>query len=182
MRGLSWKQVNHNLELIANSPFLPKINIFLRYIQQTENEAEYPAFQHYWNKRGLNVLAFEINNRAGTVKNYMRLLPNRSFFLRRLRKGMGRRFFKGVCPHAFSIMQVLHNGDVTLCANDWSNREVLGNANQSSLRQIYNTPRFQEIRTLMAEGRFEEIPACKDCSFWTDWLEGATPAKKSTNQ
>jgi radical SAM protein with 4Fe4S-binding SPASM domain len=67
-------------------------------------------------------------------------------------------------------MHVLQNGDVPMCANDWHNREILGNVNQDSLRAIYNSPRMKEIRGLMAQGRYADIPACKDCSFWKEWL------------
>jgi len=38
------------------------------------------------------------------------------------------------------------------------------------LREIYNSPRMNEIRELMEQGRYEDISACKDCSFWKDWL------------
>jgi len=41
---------------------------------------------------------------------------------------------------------------------------------ETSLREIYNSPRMQEVRTLMYQGRYPEIPACRDCSFWKDWL------------
>lgn len=170
MQGLAWKQVRRNLEAVTASPLLPQVNIFLRYVKQRGNEAEFPAFRRYWQRRGLNVFGFEINNRAGTVQDYDRRQPFRNFFFRRLRKAMGRRYFKGVCPHVFSIMHVLQNGEVPLCANDWDNREVLGNVRQTTLREIYNSPRLQEIRELMRQGRYEDIAPCKECSFWKDWL------------
>ena len=84
---------------------------------------------------------------------------------------MGRKIFKGTCPHAFGIMHILKNGDVPLCANDWEHREKLGNVREQSIREIYNSSRMLEIRELMEQGRFEEIPPCKDCSFWKEWLQ-----------
>jgi radical SAM protein with 4Fe4S-binding SPASM domain len=170
MEGLSWAQVMRNLEAVAASPSLAHVNVFLRYIQQAGNEAEFADFHRHWSRRGLNVLGFEINNRAGTLRDYQRLQPILSFFMRRWRKVMGRRYFKGVCPHAFSVMHVLQNGDVPLCANDWANRNLLGNVRHTSLREIYNSVRMQEIRSLMQQGRYEEIDACKECSFWKDWF------------
>jgi len=170
VQGLSWKQLKKNLEAVISSPLLSKTNIFLRFIQQQGNGAEYPAFQRYWRKRGLNVVGFEVNNRSGSLKGYELLTLPKSFFFRRLRKAMGRRYYKGICPHAFSVMHVLQNGDVPLCANDWDNHDLLGNVQNSTLREIYNSPRMNEIRELMAQGRYEDISACKDCSFWKDWL------------
>jgi hypothetical protein len=59
---------------------------------------------------------------------------------------------------------------VPLCATDWQNRELLGNVGQVSLREIYNSARLEEIRELMRQGRYEEIPPCADCSYRKDWL------------
>ena len=41
IEGLSWKQVTTNLEAISKSPFLAKVNIFLRYVRQKGNEEEF---------------------------------------------------------------------------------------------------------------------------------------------
>jgi MoaA/NifB/PqqE/SkfB family radical SAM enzyme len=171
MRGLSWKNIRKNLDAMLTSPLLSKINIFLRFIIQRENEAEYLSFRKYWKKRGLNVAGFEVSNRSGTLNGYELLDLPKSFFFRRLRKAMGRRFYKGLCPHAFGIMHVLENGDVPLCANDWENREILGNVQISSLREIYNSPRMEEIRGLMRQGRYDEILPCVNCSYRKDWFD-----------
>lgn len=170
MQGLSWKQLMRNLDSILKSPARSKINVFLRYVTQTENNAEFPAFKKQWKKRGLNIANYHINNRSGSVQEYERRLPKMNVVSERLRKAAGRKFFKHLCPHGFSIMHVLQNGDVPLCANDWNNRDILGNVNQSTIREIYNSPRMLEVRSLMEQGRYEEIPACKDCSFWKEWL------------
>jgi len=170
MQGLSWKHIRQNLNAMLASPLLSKINIFLRFIIQKGNEAEYPAFRRYWKKRGLNVAGFEISNRSGTLKGYDLLELPKNFFIRRLRKVMGQRYYKGLCPHAFSIMHILENGDVPLCANDWENREWLGNVRQSSLREIYNSPRIAEIRELMKQARYDEISPCADCSYRKEWI------------
>ena len=169
MQGLSWVQVRKNLEALSKAP-TRKINVMLRFVRQRDNDAEFPAFRRYWRGKGFNVVPFNLNNRAGVVKNYADILPAAGHRIEEIsRHAMGRRYLK-VCPHAFSLMHVLENGDVPLCANDWENREILGNVQTNTLAEIYNGPRFQEIRQMMLDGRYKEIPACKDCSFWKDWL------------
>ncbi len=169
MQGLSWSQVRKNLEALSKAP-TRKINVMLRFVRQRDNDSEFPAFRRYWRGKGFNVVPFNLNNRAGVVKNYAEILPEVGQRLEAIsRHVMGRRYLK-VCPHAFSLMHVLENGNVPLCANDWENREILGNVQNNTLAEIYNGPRFQEIRQMMLDGRYEEIPACKDCSFWKDWL------------
>ena len=169
MQGLAWPALMKNLAAMASAD-TSKVNLFLRYVHQRENQAEFPAYRKHWTRRGFNIFAYEINNRAGTVAGYERRQPLKSYFFRRLRKVMGRKYFQ-VCPHACGVAHVLQNGDVPLCANDWQNREILGNVRNSTLREIYNSPRLQEIRELMLGGRYDEIAPCKDCSFCNDWLK-----------
>ncbi|HET9906534.1 MAG TPA: radical SAM protein, partial [Anaerolineales bacterium] len=174
IEGLSWAQVTKNLEAVAASPALAKVNIFLRYVRQHGNESEFRPFKKYWEGRGLNVANYEINNRSGTLQEYETRQPVKSFLFKQARKSMGRKVFKGACPHAFGIMHVLANGDVPLCANDWHNRHILGNVRQQSIREIYNSPQMDRYRELMEQGRFDEIDACRDCSFWQEWLKPDT--------
>ena len=169
--GLSWTQVRRNLDAVADSPLLANINVFLRYVRQHGNESEFRPFKKYWEGRGLNVANYEVNNRSGTLQGYEIRQPVKSFLFKRARKSMGRKLLKGACPHAFGIMHVLSNGDVPLCANDWHNRHLLGNVREQTIREIYNSPRMNEFRQLMEQGRFDEIDACRDCSFWKEWLK-----------
>lgn len=168
MQGLSWTRLMHNLDALAAAD-TSRVNLFLRYVHQQANAGEFKAYRQYWRRRGFNVFAYEINNRSGTVQDFQRRVPAKSYFFKRLRRVMGRKYFK-ICPHAVSIAHVLQNGDVPLCANDWDNREVLGNLQHSTLREIYNSPRFQAIRELMRQGRYDAIAPCKDCSFRKEWL------------
>ena len=169
MQGLSWAQVKRNVEALTQAS-TRKVNVMLRFVRQRENDTEFPAFKRYWLGRGFNVMPFNLNNRAGAVKNYADILPAAHRRIEELsRHAIGRRYLK-VCPYAFSIIHVLENGSVPLCANDWENREILGNVRDNTIAEIYNGPRLQQIRELMAQGRYEEISACKDCTFWKDWL------------
>lgn len=171
IEGLSWVQVIKNLEAVTVSPSLSAINVFLRYVRQHGNETEFRPFKKYWERRGLNVSNYEVNNRAGALQDYENRQPIKSFLFQRARKSMGRKIFKDACPHAFGIMHILSNGDVPLCGNDWHNRHILGNVREHSIRQIYNSPQMNQFRDLMEQGRFDEIDACRDCSFWHEWLK-----------
>jgi radical SAM protein with 4Fe4S-binding SPASM domain len=168
MQGLSWSQIMRNLDAIIHLD-TSRINLFLRFIKQRDNLAEYRPFLRQWRSKGWNLLSYEVNNRAGAVKSYGRLGLAKRAFQQRMRKALGRRLFK-VCPHAFSMMHVLQNGDVPFCTNDWRNREILGNIRHQSIRAVYNSPRMQELRALMQQGRYDEIEPCRDCSFRQEWL------------
>jgi radical SAM protein with 4Fe4S-binding SPASM domain len=169
MQGLSWPVLMKHLDALAAAD-TSRVNLFLRYVHQAENEGEFRAYRKHWTRRGFNIFAHEINNRSGTVAGYLPREPLKSFFFRRMRKVMGKKYLK-VCPHAFGIAHVLQNGDVPLCANDWENRELLGNVKDNTLREIYNSPRMEAIRELMVQGRYDEIAPCRDCSFRKEWLQ-----------
>ncbi|MHA1485228.1 MAG: SPASM domain-containing protein, partial [Candidatus Thorarchaeota archaeon] len=68
------------------------------------------------------------------------------------------------CPLPFYQMNVLFNGDAIICCHDWNRASVIGNAGTSSLREIWNSTKVNEIRRLVLRKRYEEIDSCKECS------------------
>ncbi len=167
MIGLSWKQVMNNLEWLAKAD-LAKVNVYLRFVSEQKNNHELNSFRKRW--RHFNLFMFDINNRSGTVRDYEKMVMVRNAVITKLKRIAGSRIYP-LCPYVFSVAHVLQNGDVPMCANDWDNREVLGNVRQQSIREIYNSPRMKDIRQLMSEGRYEEIEPCRNCSFWHDWMK-----------
>jgi len=170
-QGLSWKKVKRNIDAITQAD-LTKVNVFLRYVRQHENASSFRQFSSYWKRSGLNIYSFEINNRGGTVKNYDKLRPPRNTLQHQLRTVMFRRLFN-LCPFAFSITNIMQNGDVPLCAMDWNNLEILGNLKYNTIREIFNSPRMKEIRILMYQRRYDEITPCRNCSFKNELIGDA---------
>ena len=167
MVGLSWKQVMSNLEALSKMS-LSKVNVYLRFVADQTNKRELKIFRKRW--KHFNLFQFNVNNRAGTVRNYEKMTMKYNNFIAWIRRVGGSRVYP-VCPYIFSLLHVLENGDVPMCSNDWHNREVLGNVRTQTLREIYNSPRMNQIRETMSRGRFEEIEACLECSFYHDWMK-----------
>ena len=167
MIGLSWKQVMNNLEALSKMS-LSMVNVYLRFVADQHNKEELNGFRKRW--KHFNLFQFNINNRAGTVRNYEMMAMKYNDFISRLRRVAGSRVYP-VCPYVFSMAHILENGDVPMCSNDWENREVLGNIKTQTLREIYNSPRMNQIRELMSAGKFEEIDACRSCSFYHEWMK-----------
>jgi radical SAM protein with 4Fe4S-binding SPASM domain len=122
----------------------------------------------------LNVLGIEVNNRSSSLQAYEEISePDtaKSALKKWIRKHFAKRVFP-VCPYAFSHLHVLYNGNVPLCVNDFEHREIMGNVNQQSIREIYNSERFQQIREMMVQGKYDEIETCRHCTLWKDsnWL------------
>ena len=167
MVGLSWKQVMNNLEALSKMN-LAMVNIYLRFVADQHNKTELNSFRKRW--KHFNLFQFNINNRAGTVRNYAMMAMKYNGFISQLRRAAGHRVYP-VCPYVFSMAHILENGDVPMCSNDWANREILGNLKTQTLREIYNSPRMNQIRELMSAGKFEEIDACRSCSFYHEWMK-----------
>ena len=167
MIGLLWKQVMSNLEALTKMD-LSMVNIYLRFVADQTNKRELKVFRKRWKQ--FNLFQFNVNNRAGTVRNYEKMTMKYNNFIAWIRRVGGSRVYP-VCPYIFSLLHVLENGDVPMCSNDWHNREVLGNVRTQTLREIYNSPRMNQIRETMSRGRFEEIEACLECSFYHDWMK-----------
>lgn len=167
MAGLSWSRLVTLLETLQQRGS-KQINVYLRYVIQRENAHEVHGFVQRWQQH-FNLMLYDVNNRAGAVENYAEIATAKHGLTRRFRRWLGPRLFK-VCPYVFGVMAIMQNGDVLLCGNDWHVREVVGNVQGASLREIYNSPRMKEVRELMVQGRYDEIPACRHCSFRQEWL------------
>lgn len=174
MVGLSWKQVMNNLEALSKED-LAMTNVYLRFVSEQDNRKDLQVFRERW--KGFNLFTFNVNNRAGTVKDYETKIIDYADFIQRIKRMAGSHTYP-VCPYIFSLMHILENGDVPMCSNDWANREVLGNVRTQSIREIYNSPRMNQLRELMAQGRFEEIDACRECSFYHEWMKPLTAEEK----
>ncbi|MFH0861283.1 MAG: radical SAM protein [Candidatus Altiarchaeota archaeon] len=52
------------------------------------------------------------------------------------------------------------------CCHDFRGLMPLGNVNQDSIREIWSGKDYPNVRRLHEAGRFDELPACRDCSKW----------------
>lgn len=70
------------------------------------------------------------------------------------------------CPALWFSGAVRSNGDLLRCYSmHWFDREhKLGNIHEDDLRSYWR--KLGAARTLHAEGRWDELPGCKDCDVW----------------
>lgn len=135
-----------------------KTHAVIRFIRQTQNIAEWPAFQEYWLKEldqscGDNILVFDIHNCAGTIENYNEYDPNHDVSL-----GFS-------CDELMTRIVILSNGDVAFCCADINGFYDLGNAATSDPIAIFNNEVFNRIRSTMeTPGGIMELEHCKECT------------------
>ncbi|MCT4666200.1 MAG: radical SAM protein [Flavobacteriales bacterium] len=72
-------------------------------------------------------------------------------------------------PHKIGCGQLMHqlvllpNGDINVCCTDLNSRGVMGNIKDSSLFDIYFSPKRKKWLELLFLGRKKEIDLCKNC-------------------
>ncbi|MBL7961385.1 SPASM domain-containing protein, partial [bacterium] len=67
------------------------------------------------------------------------------------------------CPYPWQYLVVQWNGDVVPCCRDYNAVITLGNVKKSSLKEIWNSSRYEEFRRQMAIGKFHNNPICSPC-------------------
>src|SRR5262249_23925519 len=72
------------------------------------------------------------------------------------------------CPdQLFFEANVRWDGRVPLCAHQFlvAEQEWLGDLERSSLREIWASPRLEEVRTAHRQRQFDRVEFCKSCSY-----------------
>jgi len=167
--GLDYDRVLAGVERLLAAK-LPATSVFVRLVKVRDNVHEVRTFARAWRKRGVPVFMYTANNRGGTVAGFddtQRIPDTQIPFRSRVGRRMVRAWM-GHCPMPFSSAFILHDGSFILCAHDWARREILGNLRDSTIAELWNGERMREIRALVSERRYAEVPSCAGCSLWKD--------------
>lgn len=173
MNGKYYDPLMRNLEIISqNKAWINKT--MLRFVKQKDNYKEFNEFKRYWNNRGFSVFGFDVNTRVGSLKSYDSVkIPLtiskkvKMAFLKIISK-----FIVKNCYIPLLSFYIRSNGDVVPCFNDYSNDNILGNVNKTSIRNIYNSPRYKKIREKAKNTSEPSHDICKKCDLYHDaiWL------------
>ncbi len=71
---------------------------------------------------------------------------------------------KQACSRALGQIMVLWDGRVSLCCFDGDGRDILGDLNTQTIREMYNGGRALFVREAHNEGRRSEIALCANCT------------------
>jgi len=166
-KGLDFDKVNENLEALIKSDY--KNSIFVEFTKQKENAKELNDFIEYWKKKGLPILLFNISNRGGEVENFdeYRMKAGKTVLLFRLKRFILKRMIR-CCPLVLTTFNIRSNGDVIICCNDYTENLILGNINKNSIKEIWNSEKYKNIRKYLHDKELNKLPICKSCSIFKD--------------
>lgn len=58
------------------------------------------------------------------------------------------------------------DGTVIPCCQDVNGEEAIGNVKEKQLAEVWNSEKMQELRKMLIEGRYDEVPICKGCNMY----------------
>lgn len=70
------------------------------------------------------------------------------------------------CQSLYDSMPIFYNGNTGLCCRDPFCEDNMGNVENTSVETVWATGKFQKYRELHEQGKWDLIPACKNCDGW----------------
>jgi radical SAM protein with 4Fe4S-binding SPASM domain len=159
--------VKYKHQLRWNTP-----KIFLEVLVTTETHPKIGQFIRNWAKIVDKVGVSPLNSWNGTVKVDYDLMEH----------VLGKPAVRVPCFRPFTSLNIHFDGAATMCCMDYNDEYVVGNVFEDwDLWQ--NSKKLQDIRQLHSEGRWDEIPLCKECSAWrynfpSQWVEKCLKMKQ----
>ena len=69
------------------------------------------------------------------------------------------------CPQLHQRMAVYYNGDTVMCCGDWHKRYLLGNANETTIQEMWHGRAIERVREMHKTGRIADVPLCASCEY-----------------
>lgn len=147
----------------------------IRFINQKSNTHEKKQFYQFWRSKGFMVFGFDVNNRLQKVKkfkNKIKLGNNLGRIIKMKILKYSGKLILPTCPIPFLCIYIKANGDIVQCFNDWSNKHILGNLNNQSIKSIFNNKKYTIIRKQLIQDKLDENVICSKCDLYKDgvWL------------
>jgi len=148
----STKKKLNELIRYRNSTCRRKPIITMQWISGLEGKELVDAYNGIAN--GIQIVPYDTFHGAITTQRNRQRGPNTS---------------RAPCARLWNSLNIHSNGNVVPCCIDFNEEIVLGNAKNTPLIEIWNNDKFNELREMHMQKRFDEIPLCKNCIVW-EWL------------
>jgi len=141
--------------------------VFPRMLLNETNKHEEKDFFRYWKDKSDKVLTTFMHNWGGQIDDTL-IHQNKDPF-------------SSVCYFPFSQCFVQLDGTVRICCLDVNGKEIFGNINNSSIKEIWNNSDFTELRKNLLSNDKKKLPEiCRECTYpqkgqWTlpfFWQQG----------
>ena len=160
--GVRFERVVKNAEqaIVLRNAGNFKTRFVVRFIRQDLNRSEWQVYKSFWGarisrERGDFVTAYDVHACEKTSLMKDSVLP----------RGRIEEIERKPCPLISDVLNILADGRVVLCAEDWLHGEYnFGNAGERSPIELFNSPKFAAIRAVHASGEKNQFPICRSCT------------------
>lgn len=72
------------------------------------------------------------------------------------------------CQKVFTDLVILWDGEIAICNHDWTREkdQLIGNVSRDSIKTVWNSPRYQQIREMHKNGDMHQEQLCDNCDHW----------------
>lgn len=159
--GLDYNQVQKNIQKIVSLKKQLKSDhpkIILDFLEFNLNKTETQKFINKWKNIVDSVCISKIHdwsnkkkiNVGKSINNYVE-------------------FSQAPCRLPFTEMLINWDGTVSLCCQDIDGENILGNINKEKISNVWQNPKYQNIRKLHLNLKTNKLELCKNCKLRTFW-------------
>jgi pyruvate-formate lyase-activating enzyme len=161
-RGGSYPRLMSNLFYLLDrrAEIGARTKVMVSFVSQKENDSETEAFRAYWTPLVDYVMIRQLHSAVGAIS-----LEKTDEAAARSGAPKIERF---PCAHLWKRLTVDFAGEIKFCAHEWmGNRDVvLGNARDSTLREVWAGPALASIRARHVSGDHRPGFICTTCTDW----------------
>ncbi|MDA0050232.1 SPASM domain-containing protein [Brachyspira hyodysenteriae] len=152
-------------QFVENIKFLHKnkgdleitIKIPSNYITEEDKKLFFETFSDYCDRIFIENLTsvwsnFDINSSSNVLKN----IEDKTQYGLEVKN-------KKVCTYLFYSIVINSTGTVSPCCSDWQEKMIIGNVNNQTVREIWNSEKLKELRIQHLTGHRDKNPICVNC-------------------
>jgi hypothetical protein len=128
----------------------PRGRVRVSFVLDADSVADARRFQAYWQALGYNTRLMPINSRTGSADVARVHDMDESY---------------GHCHYPVDTLNVLLDGTVILCCNDWRHEQRFGNLTHQTISDVWNGPELRRLRRAAIEGTLREFALCRGCDY-----------------
>ncbi|MFH1358701.1 MAG: radical SAM protein [archaeon] len=138
------------------------LKIHVRMVSQEQNKHEEEDFKKFWTSQVSKndfVTSKPMHSWGAQLENYDETEEENE------------KYSSVPCISPFGTMIVHFNGKVPLCGCDFDNKVLLGDLNNSTMKEIWISEANKKIRDIHASGNRNSLPLCKGCNIWDEEIK-----------
>ena len=152
MVGLNLEKVLENIDMFLSikkkkGASKPRVRVTMVRTREVEKEIDY--IKKYWESRGVKVNIRKLENRA-----------KKEIVMRGINSVEWKPF--SICDRMFRQAYITFDGKVVLCCVDWERTTVLGDLNVHTLKDVWNSQYYMELRRKFLKGDLSNM-LCSKC-------------------